>query len=73
MEIAIKMSSIFELSSFSYSTPGRITFENMILSKKEKKGKMSWRLTLSPFLLPPFMFSTLQSMVKRLVLKHLAL
>jgi len=42
MEIAIKMSSIFELSSFSYSTPGRITFENMILSKKEKKGKMSW-------------------------------
>jgi len=42
MEIAIKMSSIFELSGFSYSTPGRIAFENMIVSKKEKKkGKMT--------------------------------
>lgn len=48
MEIAIKMSSIFELSGFSYSTPGRVTFENMIVSKKEKKKEKLPRL-LNPY------------------------
>lgn len=48
MEIAIKMSSIFELSGFSYSTPGRVTFENMIVSKKKKKKEKLPRL-LNPY------------------------
>lgn len=49
MEIAIKMSSIFELSGFSYSTPGRVTFENMIVSKKEKKKKEKLSRLLNPY------------------------
>lgn len=48
MEIAFKMSSIFELSGFSYPTPGRVTSENMIVSKKRKKKEKLPRL-LNPY------------------------
>lgn len=48
MESAIKMSSTLEFSGFSYSTPARVTFENVTVSKKEKKkGKKKTQIIKS--------------------------